>query len=94
MRKSLILASQTPPKRDPKRFQNRSLKKTAIFYDFRTIFTKILKRGPLILSPWPVFRKLFVKLAFESSTPKKRSKSFQQISKTPTLDFVAMASVS
>ena len=43
-------------------------KNMQIYHIFFRIFTKIIKRWPLILSPWPVFRKLFYEIAFEAPT--------------------------
>ena len=68
MRKSWIWGLQNPPKIGQKSVLNRPCQKVVIFkkkYEKNYYFSK---RWPLILSPWPVFRKLFYEIAFEAPT--------------------------
>ena len=68
MRKSWILGSPNPPKISQKSVLNRPCQKVVIFDKKYGKNCNFSKRGPLILSPWPVFRKLFYEIAFEAPT--------------------------
>ena len=68
MRKSWILGSPNPPKIGQKSVLNRPCQKVVIFDKKYGKNYNFSKRWPLILSPWPVFRKLFYEIAFEAPT--------------------------
>ena len=90
MRKSRILAFQSPPKTLPKSFQNRCPKKHTIFHSFLTLFFLILKRRNLENINFTQVKSRFLRFSLKScfcnchafSVQKTYQKPFQNDART------------